>query len=358
MKKLIDESVESFVNSRIVNCSENENLYELAHDSLALRIAEKRSDEEIAILEVQRLIKSQLAVKDEAREYFTERQLLFIEPYLEKFKVSDEERDWINKSRIYREEEQKNQQEQLLKLQEAKATKKRLRVVVSLLGFAIVATTAAAFFGVVANKAKKEAVAQAQNATRQSDTAIIERQKADSSNKIIQMAIDSIQKVIFGLPDEDSIVKRSFEQIQSNILHQYVIETKPVKSNLNLTVGSVYQGGIIFFLYQANDHGLIVAQNDLNDGKKTGWGNANTLCKQFSSGNGFDNWRLPTINELKLIYNERDKINGLHQNDLYWSSSIAGNGYASLINFGNGATNYKYNTTQGHSFYARAVREF
>ena len=95
------------------------------------------------------------------------------------------------------------------------------------------------------------------------------------------MAIDSIQKVIFGLPEEDSIVKRSFEQIQNNILHQYVIESKPVKSNLNLTVGSVYQGGIIFFLYQTNDHGLIVAQSDLNDGKKTGWENANTLCKQF-----------------------------------------------------------------------------
>ena len=98
-----------------------------------------------------------MAVKDEAREYFTERQLLFIEPYLEKFKVSDEERDWIAKSRSYREEEQKNQQEQLLKLQKAKATKKRLRVVVSLLGLAIIATDAAAFFGIIANKAKKEA---------------------------------------------------------------------------------------------------------------------------------------------------------------------------------------------------------
>src|SRR6185437_4006927 len=97
--KLIDGAVEEFVNSRILNYSENENLYELAHDSLALRIAEKRSDEQIAILEVQRLVKSQVAVKTEAREFFTEKQLLFIEPYLEKFKVSDEEQDWINKSR-------------------------------------------------------------------------------------------------------------------------------------------------------------------------------------------------------------------------------------------------------------------
>ena len=76
-----------------------------------------------------------------------------------------------------------------------------------------------------------------------------------------------------------------------------------------------------------------------------------THCvNNFDPADGFDNWRLPTINELKLIYNERDKISGLHQNDLYWSSSIAGNGYASLINFGNGATNYKYNTKQGTHF--------
>lgn len=97
--KLIDGAVEEFVNSRILVFSENENLYELAHDSLALRIAEKRSDEEIAILEVQRLIKSIVSVKAEAREFFSEKQLLFIEPYLDKFKVSDEEQDWINKSR-------------------------------------------------------------------------------------------------------------------------------------------------------------------------------------------------------------------------------------------------------------------
>jgi uncharacterized membrane protein YvbJ len=148
---------------------------------------------------------------------------------LEKFNVSDDEKDWINKSRSYREDEQKNQQEQLLKLQDAKATKKRLRIVVSLLALAVIAIIAAAYFGVTANSAKKEAVAQARNATRQSDTAIIERQKADSSNKIIQMAFDSIQKVIFGLPEEDSVVKRSFEQIQNNILHQYVVESKPIK---------------------------------------------------------------------------------------------------------------------------------
>ena len=106
---LTDEALQEFTNSRILNYSENEDLYELAHDLLALRIAEKRSDEEIAILEVQRLVKSQVAVKAEAREFFTEKQLLFIEPFLEKFKVSLENRIgstraepmWMPKRRRY-----------------------------------------------------------------------------------------------------------------------------------------------------------------------------------------------------------------------------------------------------------------
>ena len=98
-KKLIDESVEAFVTSRILNYSENVNLYELAHDSLALRIAEKRSDEEIALLEVRRLIKSQVSIKAEARETFTEKQINFIEPFLGKLKLDPEEKDLVEESK-------------------------------------------------------------------------------------------------------------------------------------------------------------------------------------------------------------------------------------------------------------------
>ena len=118
-----------------------------------MRIAEKRSDEEIAILEVQRLIKSQVSVRAEAREYFTEKQLLFIEPYSSKFKESDEEKDWIAKSRTYvygqKELEKKKQQEELAK------TRKRLRTVYSLLGLTLIAIIAAVILYVNANTQKR-----------------------------------------------------------------------------------------------------------------------------------------------------------------------------------------------------------
>lgn len=118
-KKLIDESVEAFVNGRILNYSENVNLYELAHDSLALRIAEKRSDEEISLLEVRRLIKSQVAIKDEFREAFTEKQLNFIEPNLNKIALTEDERAWI--------EESKKAIDKLKKEREKAEQKKRAR---------------------------------------------------------------------------------------------------------------------------------------------------------------------------------------------------------------------------------------
>ncbi|MEO5998265.1 MAG: ATP-binding protein [Chitinophagaceae bacterium] len=125
---LINAAVDNFVNSRIVNFAENENLYELAHDSLALRIAAKRSDEEIAVLEVRRLINSQVSVKAAAREFFTEKQLLFIEPYLDKFKISEEEQDWITQSRTNIDQQKKVIQLEADKNRQEKSRRKKRQV--------------------------------------------------------------------------------------------------------------------------------------------------------------------------------------------------------------------------------------
>jgi hypothetical protein len=95
---LIDATVEAFINSRILRYIEAADLYEIAHDSLAKRIAEKRSDEEIALLEIKRLVKSQTSLKASARELFSEKQLNFIEPFLEKLQLTEEERALINQS--------------------------------------------------------------------------------------------------------------------------------------------------------------------------------------------------------------------------------------------------------------------
>jgi hypothetical protein len=102
---LLQAVVQSLVSRRILRFDEKDHRYEVAHDSLARQIHGKRSDEEIALLEVQRLIKSQAALNPEAREFFSEKQLHLIESYLPRFRPSSEESDWIERSRAHHQAE-------------------------------------------------------------------------------------------------------------------------------------------------------------------------------------------------------------------------------------------------------------
>ena len=128
---LIDTTLKAFGDSRILRFTEYDQRYEVAHDSLAKQIAAKRSDEEIAKLEVLRLVKSQTALKAEAREFFTEKQLGFIGPFLEKLNLGDEEQDWIARSRAYmlaeKDAEEKRQREKLEEAQRQAEQERQLR---------------------------------------------------------------------------------------------------------------------------------------------------------------------------------------------------------------------------------------
>lgn len=111
-QQLVNDVVEEFSNSRLVRYNENMETYEISHDSLAKPIAEKRSVEETALLEIKRLIKSQVGVKEDAREYFTEKLLLYLEPYLGKFKQTEEEKNWIAKSKVSLQQEKQKEAKQ------------------------------------------------------------------------------------------------------------------------------------------------------------------------------------------------------------------------------------------------------
>lgn len=113
------------VSRRILRKDKNESVYEIAHDSLAKQISMKRSDDEIALLEIKRMIHSSVSIKEESREYFTEKQLAFIMPLTNKLQLNEEEREWLEKSdkhvqKIHAEEEARHQEE-------LRRTKKRLR---------------------------------------------------------------------------------------------------------------------------------------------------------------------------------------------------------------------------------------
>lgn len=55
---------------------------------------------------------------------------------------------------------------------------------------------------------------------------------------------------------------------------------------------------------------------DWDLGNQMEWGPAQKACAALGNG-----WRLPTINELNLLYNYKDEIGGFNLNN-YWSSSL------------------------------------
>ncbi len=138
----IEQVVLALMNNRILRYLEEAELYEVAHDSLALRIAEKRSDDDIALLEVRHLIKTQSLLKDEARELFSEKQLEFIAPYLKQIQLNAEEAQLLEASR-----------EQVAQLKQEAHRKKLLLLVLAALVFIIISA-----FAIYSQQAKNNAL--------------------------------------------------------------------------------------------------------------------------------------------------------------------------------------------------------
>ena len=74
------------------------------------------------------------------------------------------------------------------------------------------------------------------------------------------------------------------------------------------------------------------------------WEEAVEYCKSLG-----DNWRLPTIEECFLIYN-----NKLIDNNIYWSSTEFGSKFAWYFFFSYGYANYG---NKNYTYYVRAVRD-
>lgn len=129
---------------------------------------------------------------------------------------------------------------------------------------------------------------------------------------------------------------------------------------LTFEIGQEHQGGIIFYLDETNEHGLIALENDLGfaewgcsanevpiaQGHAVGTGKTNSqaivdycnedvfaakLCADLVQ-NGYADWYLPSIDELGLIYEHRELIGGFPNEDflVYISSTEGHDGCAGL----------------------------
>ena len=125
---LIARSLQAFQNSRILRFDEKEQRYEVAHDSLARQIATYQDAEDIALQKSAQMIRTQMLLDTEKREVFSEKQLLFMEPYLSKLDLTAAEQAWVEQSRAHWEQESLRMQqenEEKLAAAERQAEKER-----------------------------------------------------------------------------------------------------------------------------------------------------------------------------------------------------------------------------------------
>jgi hypothetical protein len=146
-------------------------------------------------------------------------------------------------------------------------------------------------------------------------------------------------------------------------------------------LGNNYHGGIIFYIDGTLSHGLIAATND--QGTSLQWtypaisvttynfigsgqvntnailaacsdpGTAARACDDFSN-NGFNDWYLPSKDELNLMYQQKSFLSGL-AGSFYWSSSEYNATDAWTQDFSTGAQNNTGKVATGH---VRAIRTF
>jgi hypothetical protein len=148
-----------------------------------------------------------------------------------------------------------------------------------------------------------------------------------------------------------------------------------------IAIGDLVEGGIVFYIDETGEHGLVAATEDLGsfqwgcsgtgiagaDGQAIGTGYQNTLdivsgCSETPiaasealayESEGYSDWFLPSRYELEEMYNtigQGADNSGNFASAGYWSSSEYGNGSAWSVYFGTG------NPGDGSKNYSRLVR--
>ncbi len=151
------------------------------------------------------------------------------------------------------------------------------------------------------------------------------------------------------------------------------------------TIGESYGGGIVFYVYDNGQHGLIAATADQTPAIGIRWDNGTTvainvvrdgihagqynteriiafqgagnyaaqLCANYTGG-GYGDWYLPSKFELNLLYQQKNVVGGFVDND-YWSSTEYNsvNAYYQYITNGVQGNFYKYGYVS-----VRAIRAF
>jgi len=161
-------------------------------------------------------------------------------------------------------------------------------------------------------------------------------------------------------------------------------------TTVTIQIGKSYQGGIVAYIDETGQHGLIATPEDLSPGIQwyngkyietgatgtmVGTGKSNTakivqaqgqgnyaakLCTDLVL-NGYNDWVLPSLNELDILYRNRSYI-GMFYNSFYWSSSENDKSSTWGQDFSNGKQAYVYSSpdfgSKSYTYRVRAIRYF
>ena len=104
------------------------------------------------------------------------------------------------------------------------------------------------------------------------------------------------------------------------------------------------------YYYVLKSAGLMVAKHDSKENDAY-FSEATSLCENSTLA-GFEDWRLPTKNELVTVYNNKDLI-GNFESEVYWSSTPMDSTYTWCVDFRDGDIDgYK----KSYGYYVRCVR--
>lgn len=209
--EFVKECTHQLGKHRILRYRGDDKAYEVLHDTLAKEIAEKRSEEQKAILRVKRLIESQ-TIQGSARELLTERQLNYIEPTLEKLKLSPIEEELIKES--YKAVTQKNadkEAKQKAKLQQAR----RFSLIA---GSIAILAIIASIFAFTQYKAAKNQKEKAEIQKKKAQFSLIqsykiEQERYKSEIGIIQQNVETLKN--HGATDTTDVIHLENERIKT-----------------------------------------------------------------------------------------------------------------------------------------------
>ena len=186
----------------------------------------------------------------------------------------------------------------------------------------------------------------------------------------------------------------SFSVISSQETNISSISTEKI-----LKVGDLAEGGIVFYVNETGEHGLVCSLNNLSTSARwfekwtprrnerlsenfntstTILGNKNKykenqsrysalkLCSKLNlkmDGENYKDWYLPSIDELNMLYLKKEIINtkalenngNVLENSFYWSSTEKDYTNAWIQNFKDGKKGHYY---KNYLYNVRAIRQF